>query len=132
MFDSRLVFPPLASPRKVLDCGYGSATWAAEVAEQFPASEVCSFSFESEEHPLMSNVHQVVGVDITPHMKQDDTPENFEAQASHPFRLGQKHVELRLLFLVCFSVVDLQEKSGLACRCIAGHCGLVRSIQCRP
>lgn len=72
----------------------------------------------SPRNTLMSNVHQVVGVDITPHMKQDDTPENFEAQASHPFRLGLKHVELQLLLLVCFSVVDLQGKSHLACRCI--------------
>ena len=44
MFDGRLVFPPLVSLEKVLDCGYGSATWAAEVAEQFPASEVGSSS----------------------------------------------------------------------------------------
>lgn len=42
VFDSRLVFPPLARLRKVLDCGYGSATWAAEVAEQFPTAEVRS------------------------------------------------------------------------------------------
>ncbi|KAI9874882.1 MAG: hypothetical protein M1830_009179 [Pleopsidium flavum] len=65
-FDGRLVFPPLVRLKKVLDCGYGSASWAAEIAEQFPDSEV-------------------IGVDISPHMKQDDTPENFWPQASRPY-----------------------------------------------
>ena len=45
--------------------------------------------------------HQVFGVDICPHMKQDDTPENFEAQASQspPVQTRQEHVELQSIVL---------------------------------
>lgn len=42
-FDNRLVFPDMGPIRRVLDCGYGSAAWASEVAEQFPDSEVFAF-----------------------------------------------------------------------------------------
>ncbi|KAL2046992.1 hypothetical protein N7G274_001010 [Stereocaulon virgatum] len=58
MFDGKLIFPPMTKVENVLDCGYGSASWAIEVAEQYPDCEV-------------------IGVDISPHMKPDDTPENF-------------------------------------------------------
>ncbi|TVY82294.1 Secondary metabolism regulator laeA, partial [Lachnellula suecica] len=34
VFDGRLIFPPLTRPRRILDCGYGTASWASEVAEQ--------------------------------------------------------------------------------------------------
>ncbi|OJD18813.1 hypothetical protein AJ78_01220 [Emergomyces pasteurianus Ep9510] len=61
VFDNRLVFPPVHSLRRVLDCGYGNGAWAVEVAEQYPACEV-------------------IGVDISPHMKPDDTPENLWLQ----------------------------------------------------
>lgn len=40
VFDYRLLFPPLSEPKRVLDCGYGSAAWAIEVAEQYPDCEV--------------------------------------------------------------------------------------------
>lgn len=40
MFDGKLIFPPLTNPRNVLDCGYGAASWAVEVAETFPDCEV--------------------------------------------------------------------------------------------
>ena len=40
VFDSRLIFPPLPSPRYVLDLGYGAASWAIEVAEVHPNCEV--------------------------------------------------------------------------------------------
>ena len=40
VFEGRLIFPPVAHPIKVLDCGCGSAAWATEVAETFPDSEV--------------------------------------------------------------------------------------------
>ena len=33
VFDGRLIFPPVTSPKKVLDCGYGAASWAIELAE---------------------------------------------------------------------------------------------------
>ncbi|KAL8830547.1 MAG: hypothetical protein Q9191_001370 [Dirinaria sp. TL-2023a] len=61
VFDRRLIFPPVAAVRDVLDCGYGAASWAIEVAETYPD---CT----------------VVGVDISPQMKPDDTPENFWPQ----------------------------------------------------
>ncbi|PGH27955.1 hypothetical protein AJ80_00209 [Polytolypa hystricis UAMH7299] len=61
VFDERLIFPPVVQPRRILDCGYGSGAWAVEVAEQYPQCEV-------------------IGIDITPHMKPDDTPENLWLQ----------------------------------------------------
>lgn len=40
LFD-RLILAPVPSPRRVLDCGSGSASWVEEVAEQYPECEVC-------------------------------------------------------------------------------------------
>lgn len=40
LFDYRLIFPPISKPRRVLDCGYGSGSWAVEVAEQYPDCQV--------------------------------------------------------------------------------------------
>ena len=39
-FDGRLLFPPLTRPRRILDCGYGTASWAIGVAEENPRCEV--------------------------------------------------------------------------------------------
>lgn len=36
VFDGRLIFPPVTSPKNVLDCGYGAASWAVELAEVYP------------------------------------------------------------------------------------------------
>lgn len=36
VFDGRLVFPPVTGPKNVLDCGYGAASWAIELAESYP------------------------------------------------------------------------------------------------
>ncbi|KAK2759516.1 hypothetical protein FQN54_002995 [Arachnomyces sp. PD_36] len=63
VFDDRLIFPPVSQPKKVLDCGYGSGAWAVEVAEEYPGCEV-------------------IGIDISPHMKPDETPENLWLQES--------------------------------------------------
>ncbi|TVY17995.1 Secondary metabolism regulator laeA [Lachnellula arida] len=40
VFDGRLLFPPLTRPRRILDLGYGSASWAIEVAEQNERADV--------------------------------------------------------------------------------------------
>ncbi len=40
LFDGRLIFPPISRPRRVLDCGFGSANWAMEVAALYPSCEV--------------------------------------------------------------------------------------------
>jgi len=40
LFDGRLIFPPIARPRRILDCGSGSGSWATEVAETHPECEV--------------------------------------------------------------------------------------------
>ncbi|KAH6663497.1 S-adenosyl-L-methionine-dependent methyltransferase [Halenospora varia] len=40
VFDNRLIFPPLPRPRRILDCGHGSASWAIEVAAEHPRCEV--------------------------------------------------------------------------------------------
>ncbi|PSS25646.1 hypothetical protein M430DRAFT_48081 [Amorphotheca resinae ATCC 22711] len=60
-FDGRLIFPPLPRPRRILDCGYGTASWASEVAEQHPRCEV-------------------IGVDINPSMQPEEMPENLYLQ----------------------------------------------------
>ena len=40
IFDQRLVFPPVAAPSRILDCGCGAGDWAVDVANQFPDAEV--------------------------------------------------------------------------------------------
>lgn len=40
VFDNRLLFPALSRPRRILDCGYGTASWAIDVAMQNPGCEV--------------------------------------------------------------------------------------------
>lgn len=42
MFDQRLIFASMIRVRNVLDCGYGTASWAIEVAEAYPDCEVRS------------------------------------------------------------------------------------------
>ncbi len=54
MFDQRLIFASMTRVRNVLDCGYGTASWAIEVAEAYPDCEVrssasCSASFKSDQ-----------------------------------------------------------------------------------
>ncbi|ODA77938.1 hypothetical protein RJ55_06541 [Drechmeria coniospora] len=61
VFDNRLLFPPILSPRRILDCGCGAGGWAVEVARKFPKCEV-------------------LGIDVSPHMVPDDTPNNLEIQ----------------------------------------------------
>ncbi len=48
VFDNRLIFPPLRNPRRILECGYGTAAWAVEVAEQYPDCEVSISSWGSK------------------------------------------------------------------------------------
>jgi ubiquinone/menaquinone biosynthesis C-methylase UbiE len=58
LFDRRLIFPsPIPPPRRILDCGFGSASWAIEVADTYERCEV-------------------VGVDISSHMSPPDLPPN--------------------------------------------------------
>lgn len=40
VFDDRLIFPPVGSPSRVLDCGCGAGDWAVDVARRFPDCEV--------------------------------------------------------------------------------------------
>ncbi|KAH6966463.1 S-adenosyl-L-methionine-dependent methyltransferase [Fusarium venenatum] len=61
LFDRRLIFPPIRSPRRVLDCGCGTGDWAMEVATQYPDSEV-------------------LGIDVSPHMIPENPPDNMELQ----------------------------------------------------
>ncbi|EFW15185.1 conserved hypothetical protein [Coccidioides posadasii str. Silveira] len=78
VFDHRLIFPPLESLDKVLDCGYGSGAWAVEVAEQY---ETCD----------------VIGVDVSPHMRPDDIPDNLWLQVddlNRHFTFGYNQFDL--------------------------------------
>ncbi|PLB47949.1 hypothetical protein P170DRAFT_476602 [Aspergillus steynii IBT 23096] len=73
VFDNRLIFPPIPQPRQILDCGYGTGSWAIEIAEQHPDCDV-------------------IGLDIFPHNNSDDIPDNLWLQVSwilfHKFILG--------------------------------------------
>ncbi|KIN08384.1 hypothetical protein OIDMADRAFT_110979 [Oidiodendron maius Zn] len=60
-FDGRLIFPPLSRPRRILECGYGTASWASGVAEQNPQCEV-------------------IGIDINPMLQTDEVPSNLYLQ----------------------------------------------------
>ncbi|KAF4513236.1 hypothetical protein G6O67_000534 [Ophiocordyceps sinensis] len=61
VFDDRLIFPPVGSPSRVLDCGCGAGDWAVDVARRFPDCEV-------------------LGIDVSPHMIPEDPPHNLEIQ----------------------------------------------------
>ncbi|KFH43721.1 hypothetical protein ACRE_055480 [Hapsidospora chrysogenum ATCC 11550] len=61
VFDNRLIFPPVASPRNILDLGCGGGDWAVQVSEQYPDASV-------------------LGIDISPHMLPEDAPDNLELQ----------------------------------------------------
>ncbi|EGS21106.1 uncharacterized protein CTHT_0029470 [Thermochaetoides thermophila DSM 1495] len=61
MFDNRLIFPPIPNPQRILDCGYGSAAWAIDVARQYPECEV-------------------LGIDIYPYPIPEDCPPNVDFQ----------------------------------------------------
>ncbi|CCX16239.1 S-adenosyl-L-methionine-dependent methyltransferase [Pyronema domesticum] len=74
IFDERLIFPPIENPERILDCGYGSAAWAFDVAEKYPDC-------------------QVIGIDITPHMKPEEMPRNLWLQIddlNEPFTFQDK------------------------------------------
>lgn len=40
VFDEKLIFPPVRRLNDVLDCGYGAASWAVEVADSYPHCKV--------------------------------------------------------------------------------------------
>ena len=40
VFDGRLVFPPVSGLDRILDLGCGAGSWAIEVANNYPQSEV--------------------------------------------------------------------------------------------
>ncbi len=40
LFEERLFFPPIAYPRRVLDCGYGRGQWAVAMAQCYDQTEV--------------------------------------------------------------------------------------------
>ncbi|KAL6881919.1 S-adenosyl-L-methionine-dependent methyltransferase [Trichoderma longibrachiatum] len=61
VFDNRLIFPPVVRPRRILECGFGAAHWAVDVAEQYPDAKV-------------------VGLDISPHMIPEEMPNNLDLQ----------------------------------------------------
>ncbi|KAH6895804.1 S-adenosyl-L-methionine-dependent methyltransferase [Thelonectria olida] len=61
LFDNRLIFPPVRSPRRILDCGCGSGDWAVDVAMSYPNAEV-------------------LGIDVSPHMIPESPPDNLDLQ----------------------------------------------------
>ncbi|KAI0206333.1 S-adenosyl-L-methionine-dependent methyltransferase [Astrocystis sublimbata] len=50
MFDSRLIFPPIDRPRRVLDCGFGTGEWALQVAWEHPRCEVRGIDIAPHHH----------------------------------------------------------------------------------
>lgn len=46
LFDGTLIFPPIQNPRRILDCGFGTASWAVDVAQAYPncvVGQACCF-----------------------------------------------------------------------------------------
>lgn len=80
VFDYRLIFPPLAAPTSILDCGCGSGNWAIDVAEEYPDSEVCIMNRFMFALSRVLTASQVVAVDISPQLMPSDAPDNLEFQ----------------------------------------------------
>lgn len=58
LFGDKLIFPTnMPTPRRILECGFGSASWAIDVADSFPRCEV-------------------IGIDISPHQSPETLPPN--------------------------------------------------------
>lgn len=51
LFDGRLIFPPIQSPRRILECGFGNASWAIDVADHYPNCEVRNSTLPSTKDP---------------------------------------------------------------------------------
>ncbi|SCO18615.1 related to methyltransferase [Fusarium fujikuroi] len=86
LFDGRLIFPPIRSPRRILDCGCGPGDWAIEVATQYPDAEV-SFPYAIGKSPLQGAIF--VG---HPSQAKFDTPCSIiELEASGSCRLLWSH-----------------------------------------
>ncbi|KAL6691820.1 S-adenosyl-L-methionine-dependent methyltransferase [Trichoderma pleuroticola] len=89
VFDNRLIFPPVSRPQKILECGFGAADWAIDVAEHYPDAEVrakvCYFDpflragQRAKAGDIDCNI-KVVGLDISPHMIPEVLPDNLELQ----------------------------------------------------
>ncbi|KAL1883813.1 hypothetical protein VTK73DRAFT_8349 [Phialemonium thermophilum] len=78
MFEHRLIFPPIPQLRRVLECGFGSASWAVEVAERYPDCEV-------------------TGIDIFPNMAPEIIPDNLVLQVddlNRPSTFPSNHFDL--------------------------------------
>ncbi|KAE8377638.1 S-adenosyl-L-methionine-dependent methyltransferase [Aspergillus bertholletiae] len=78
VFDNRLIFPPIPRPQRILDCGYGTGSWAIETAEQHPKCEV-------------------IGLDIYPYVSPYDIPENLCLQVddlNRPFTFPPNYFDL--------------------------------------
>ncbi|KAM3463187.1 hypothetical protein NHJ6243_003431 [Beauveria neobassiana] len=75
VFDNRLIFPPMVTLRKILDCGCGAANWAVDVAEQYPDCEV-------------------LGIDVSPHMLPEHPPRNLD------FRIDDLNARSRFVEMV--------------------------------
>ncbi|KAI1497697.1 S-adenosyl-L-methionine-dependent methyltransferase [Biscogniauxia marginata] len=50
MFDRRLIFPPISSLKRILDCGFGTGSWAFQVAWENPRCEVRGIDVSPHHH----------------------------------------------------------------------------------
>jgi len=78
VFDGRLIFPPINRPRRILDLGHGTGSWALEVAEQHNGCEV-------------------IGIDINPTMQPQEMPANLYLQVddlNRRFSFSAHHFDL--------------------------------------
>ncbi|KAB5540467.1 S-adenosyl-L-methionine-dependent methyltransferase, partial [Coniochaeta sp. 2T2.1] len=99
LFDNRLIFPAMPTPTRILDCGFGTASWAIDVAEQFPSCEVrllCNENGISGSEQAQSS-GDVTGIDIYPNMAPEDLPANLDIQVddlNSPFTFHSNHFDL--------------------------------------
>ncbi|KAL2691635.1 hypothetical protein Neosp_002024 [[Neocosmospora] mangrovei] len=113
LFDSRLIFPPIRSPRRILDCGCGPGDWAMEVASQYPDAEVTDRN------------RQVLGIDISPHVIPENPPDNMELQVDD---LNGRPRSITVVKAVSAEPTAVQRPSGtIADGNMDEECGVYRS-----
>ncbi|SCN89930.1 uncharacterized protein FFE2_06830 [Fusarium fujikuroi] len=71
LFDGRLIFPPIRSPRRILDCGCGPGDWAIEVATQYPDAEALVVPSSSLEEVIL-DIAMANGAGLTRFLNPQD------------------------------------------------------------
>ncbi|KAI5926166.1 S-adenosyl-L-methionine-dependent methyltransferase [Camillea tinctor] len=75
-FDRRLIFPPISSLRRILDCGFGTGSWAFQVAWDNPRCEVRGIDISPHHHNPNESVENL-------YLDVDDLNMPFQFRSNH-------------------------------------------------